>query len=339
MENRDSGESGGESVSCGAVDKSKDGARQHHQPSSPMINITVTGNVFEGRAKQPATSADVQVSEEFNTREVNTGRTEPQTLDSRGLGPVGTLRQRRNPDHSSPSADVRGLGPGRPSVGLECPLQKESSAEPRTLGPRGVGPGTPSTLQERPSQKGNEVVSRSLSSKGLGLDRFRGALPRADQNRVGEQPRPLDPEGLAPRVPEAERRVGSVSDRLSGATSSARKPLDRFRRPWGMNQYEYLSSGGDDRRPFVYLTPHGLCLHSSTTCRPMQSSGFAIQRSLCHFCFESDELPCRRTTEGADRVVYLTRSGHYVHASSGCECLDMNEELMSRKLCKCCRWR
>ena len=270
---------------------------------------------------------------------MNTGRTESQTLDSRGLGPVGTLRQRRNHDHSLHPADPRGLGPGRPSVGLEYPGQKESNAEPRTLGPRGVGPGKPSALPERPLQKGDEAVSRSLSSKDLGPDRFRGVLPRADRKKDSEEARSLDPEGLAPSVPEVECRVGSVSDRLSGATSSARKPLDRFRRPWGMNQYEYLSSGGDDRRPFVYLTPHGLCLHSSTTCRPMQSSGFAIQRSLCCFCFESDELPCRRSAEGADRVVYLTRSGHYVHASGGCECLDMNEELMSRKLCKCCRWR
>ena len=61
LESRNSGESVGEGVGCGVVDMPKDRARQHHQPSSPVINITVTGGVFEGRAQQPATSADVQV--------------------------------------------------------------------------------------------------------------------------------------------------------------------------------------------------------------------------------------------------------------------------------------
>ena len=157
--------------------------------------------------------------------------------------------------------------------------------------------------------------------------------------------RTLRSEGMGSRMSAAERRVdpdntvGSTVDLFPAVTSSARGPVDRFRRPWGMKKKEYLSSGGDDPKPFVYLTQYGLCLHSSTTCRPMQSSGFAIQRSLCRFCFGSDELPTRRGADGADRVVYLTRSGHYVHMSDRCECLDANEELLSRKLCQCCRWR
>ena len=126
----------------------------------------------------------------------------------------------------------------------------------------------------------------------------------------------------------------------STVASSTRKPVDRFRRPWGMKKKEYLSSRGEDLKPFVYLTQNGLCLHSGTTCRPMQCAGMAIQRSLCRFCFKSQgELPSRRGADGADRVVYLTRSGHYVHASDQCECLDSGEELQSRKLCQCCSWK
>ena len=90
----------------------------------------------------------------------------------------------------------------------------------------------------------------------------------------------------------------------------------------------------------MYLTPNGGCLHSTCGCRPMQSAGAAIQRSLCRLCFREDGLPTRhRGQDRSDRVVYFTKSGQYVHDQRTCQALAKREEVDYRKLCRCCRWR
>ncbi|CAE7254294.1 RE1 [Symbiodinium microadriaticum] len=334
-----------EEVGCDAASTPAGASRQQLHTSSPVVNITVTGSVFEGRAQQPAEGVEVQVMSEPMVQELSTRRTGPQTLGSRGLVSAGTLRRRRESDSNLDTEGPRGLGPGRSPVVQEQHEPRGSVAEPKTLGPKGLGPGGSPVMQEQHEPRGSVAEPKPVGPKGLGPDRLRVTPQRAVQKDGNAELRTLSPEGGIHRMSTGERRVeiddrvGSTVDLFPGVTSSARKPLDRFRRPWGMKKKEYLSSGSDDLKPFVYLTQYGLCLHSSTTCRPMQSSGFAIQRSLCRVCFESDELPARRGADGADRVVYLTRSGHYVHASDRCECLDANEELLSRKLCQCCRWR
>lgn len=201
---------------------------------------------------------------------------------------------------------------------------------PDPLDVGGLVPGSPCPVKEYESSKTPDASTRTLSPKGLGPQGF----------QVGRQVE-LDarPSDLSSRPRNLEHKGRPVESVSCVMPSSAGMPLDRFRKPWGMKKKEYLSSSGEDPRPFVYLTQFGQCLHSGTTCSPMQSSGFAIQRSICRFCFGSHELPSRQDTSGNDRTVYLTRSGHYVHLSDRCECLDPNDELLTRKLCRCCRWK
>ena len=124
---------------------------------------------------------------------------------------------------------------------------------------------------------------------------------------------------------------------LPVSTEVERVPLDRFPRGWGVKQRVLLSCRDGAPEPFVFLTQHGDCLHSGTSCRPMQFAGIPIRRSLCRFCFERTGLPPRQEA-GKDKIVCMTRSGHYVHSSEACRCLDRSEEIIYRKLCKCCKW-
>ena len=376
----------GEQVGCDVGSTPASGTVQQPQVSSPVINITVTGSVFEEGKQDLTRSGTVRVAEELMAQEADAGCAESQSSSSRGLSSSSVLRRRVGPDSIADSVGPEGLGPirlrvtseavpamvrqgvrrvdevetrtlgpkglgsSRTCVVPESIMQKDSSAEAetRTLGPKGLGPSRPCVVRESTVQKSSsaETETRTLGPKGLGPIR-----PRAVQESTVHQgdstearTRTLDPRGLGPCKTQGEDldALGLGTSTTLGLTSElasvARKPLDRFRRPWGMKKKEFLSSGGEDPRPFVYLTQNGLCLHSGTTCQPMQCSGAAIQRSLCRFCFGSEGLPPRRGTDGADRVVYLTRSGHYVHTSDRCECLDVNEELLSRKFCRCCRW-
>ena len=360
------------------------------QHLSPVINITVTGGVFEERASK---GVDVQVTEVVSGQGPLPRTSEPQTSGVRGLDPGNTLRRRRGSDEGSGIPDSRSSGSNRPcaasqpvevesdnantrtlgnrgvdpcrSRDLQVPMagrQEEDSA--RTLGCSGLGPSRPRALQESVNEGPRSADTRTLGYSGLGPHRPRVLQEPASEVPSSADTRTLGPKGLVPCRTGGEQEVefglqvdgvaqrgfsassrGEVPD-MSAASAGAtvdnvvRRPVDRFPRPRGMKKKEYLSSRGEDIKPFVYFTQYGQCLHSGTMCRPMQCAGMAIQRSLCRFCFGvQGELPSRRGADGADRVVYLTRSGHYVHASDQCECLDPCEELQSRKLCQCCRWK
>ena len=104
---------------------------------SPVINITVTGGVFEERASK---GVDVQVTETVSGQGPLASTAGPQTPGSRGLGPGSTLRRRRGFDEGSGIPDSRGSGSDRPCAAHEPVRIESDNANARILGNRGVGP-------------------------------------------------------------------------------------------------------------------------------------------------------------------------------------------------------
>ena len=325
-------------------------ASQHLQPvqaPSPVINIHVTGSVFGERAEEQSKGLEVQVAAgSGDAVRLDADSARSQTLSVCGLGPGGTLRRRAGRDSNPDSTDPCGLDSGQDRSAVTS--RENPGTQP--LGPKVFGPSKSKSVPERSAPARGDVSARPLDVGGLVPGNSRPVREHESSKTQDVSTRTLSPKGLGPQGSQVGRRVeldartSDLSSRPAESTSyamasSAGMPLDRFRKPWGMKKKEYLSSSGEDPRPFVYLTQFGQCLHSGTTCSPMQSSGFAIQRSICRFCFGSHELPSRQDPSGNDRTVYLTRSGHYVHLSDWCECLDSSDELLTRKLCRCCRWK
>ena len=237
-----------------------------------------------------------------------------------------------------------GLGPGRQSSGKASEEALRATATSQTLGLYGLGLSrhAPANTPEEASVRTTATIPQTLGPCGLGPESRTPARSSKEVPRTvtaADSPT-LGPSGLGPTRPKASGVASSEAVGLQGVpgVEHAGWPVDRFRRPWGTKQKIILSCGGDALQPLVYLTQNGDCLHSGT-CRPMQCAGTPIQRSLCRFCFQAGQLPSLRV-EGsdADRCVYFTRSGHYVHSSRDCACLDPIEEILARKLCRCCRW-
>ena len=239
---------------------------------------------------------------------------EPSSLHS-GLGPEVTLGRRQPEPSSLPS----GLGP-EVTLGRRQP-------EPSSL-PSGLGPEV--TLGRRQP----ETTGRSDSASGSGVRRRKPDPEEDGVNRSSQFEAAAD----VRRGSGGACSGGSVVQGLAGGSRPVDAPLDRFPRPWGLKHSTLLSSRGGDVQPFVYLTQNGECLHSGTTCRAMQFASAPIQRSICGFCMKAGQLPSRRGLDGKDRVVCFTKSGHYIHSTTQCRCLDASEEVQFRKLCRCCRW-
>ena len=228
-------------------------------------------------------------------------------------------------------AENRAVGGSSSSDGVELrplPGGLDWTDRPEPLGPCGLGPSSAGATTDRPEP---------LGPCGLGP---------SSANTMTARPRALGPCGLVPSNPVGSEGVPGKGNEAGGLRTpvpqrvggQSRLPLDRFSRPRGTKQSVLLSSRGDDLAPFIFLTQNGACAHSSTSCRPMQFAGLPVQRSICRYCFPSGELPSRKNTDGTERIICFTRSGHYIHADQQCRCLDSSEEVQFRKLCRCCRW-
>ena len=222
-------------------------------------------------------------------------------------------------DNRDPVVSPSGLGP-EVTLGRRQP-------EPSSL-PSGLGPEV--TLGRRQP----ETTGRSDSASGSGVRRRKPDPEEDGVNRSSQ----FEAADDVRRGSGGACSGGSVVQGLAGGSRPVDAPLDRFPRPWGLKHSTLLSSRGGDVQPFVYLTQNGECLHSGTTCRAMQLASAPIQRSICGFCMKAGQLPSRRGLDGKDRVVCFTKSGHYIHSTTQCRCLDASEEVQFRKLCRCCRW-
>ena len=316
--------------------QASEGSERNAVSLSPVVNITVTGSPAVDRTS--SVEIDVAGDEGLRRRGQRTEEVEP-NVRQRDEGSFDVVFD------SLASNNMAGAGRGK---GERRP-QSRIAAGPRTLSPCGLDPGR--RIPGRASEEAPRAtaVTRTLEPCGLGLRRPEPArMPEeASVTTTTTNPRTLGkhrgrrrPCGLGPSRAKTSGAVPSETGSLQGVPRvvHARWPVDRFRRPWGTKQKIILSCGADAIQPLVYLTQNGDGLHSGI-CRPMQCAGTPIQRSLCRLCFQAGQLPSRKV-EGsdADRCVYFTRSGHYVHRSSDGVCLDSLEETIVRKLCRCCRW-
>ena len=214
-----------------------------------------------------------------------------------------------------PVGPPRVLGQDRKPLG---PAENSNPVEPSGLGPVG-------TLRHRriSGRPRSAEASASASSGSNCLD------PEVVQSSVTK--------GMGITVGQQEAEVVQVP--VANSAPRFTVPVDKVRRPRGVKRDIILSCRPAVRSPVVFLTQNGSCLHSGCDCRPMQCSGLAIQRYLCPHCLDPDYWPTRRDPlSGQDRVVWLTKSGHAVHASATCPALAQDEEHLMRKLCRCCRW-
>ena len=299
-------------------------------------------------------------------------------IDPKGLAPSKTRVQISDTAESSGIAsnprpiDPKGLVPGSTSVQINEDAESSGVASiPRPVGPKGlVTSSTRVQVKNAAVSSGVASTPRPIDPSGLIQSRTRVQVGQdAESSRTATEPQPVDPRGLdlwgtlGPREgsldgANAMRSGAEVSTSVApsavhdGSVGIQRGlistglpdrpeglPLDRFKRPLGMKQKIVMSCRGEDLTPFVYLTQNGGCLHSSTTCSAMLNASQPIQRSLCRYCFRlpGSTLPSRSDANG-DRVVCFTRSGRYVHAQEACGCLDNGDEILYRKLCRCCRW-
>ena len=355
--------------------QSGEGSEKPAASLSSVVNITVTGSPTVDRSGR--VEVDVTGGEGLRRRGQLTEGAEPTVgwcseesmVSSSTLhNTVGRGKGERG-SQSRVAAESRtlshcGLDPGRQSSGKVSEETLGATATSRNIGPCGLGPSRPEPARtsDEASVRSRATNPHTLGPCGLGSEsraKARGS-EEAPRTTTAASSRPLSPFGLGPSRAKASEAVSTEGDKKqvescnfggSAAASSepvrsrgvssvepARWSVDRVRRPVGVKQKIILSCGVNALQPLVYLTQNGECLHSGI-CRPMQCAGTPIQRSLCRFCFQAGQLPSRRV-EGrdADRCVYFTRSGHYVHSSSDCVCIDPLEEVLSRKLCRCCRW-
>ena len=143
-------------------------------------------------------------------------------------------------------------------------------------------------------------------------------------------------EGSAFRDQRGAELVGDVGNTVR---LSERIPEDKMRRPWNLKKHIIMSSQVQGQRTVVYVTQNGECVHSATNCRAMQYATAPIARNLCPFCIEGERLPARRAqNDGEDPVSVFTKSGQCIHMSRRCQAIARDEEVLARRLCRCCRW-
>lgn len=282
------------------------------------------------RAEEAVTGGGVTTPQPLGPRGLGLSVTrveDPDPLDPNGLGLKGT-RHRIRAEETVTGGGVTTPQPLGPSGLVSAVTRVE---DPRPVDP-GLGPAVTRVQYQGAGSASAAEVQAQNPSEVLGLHGSPGVL-RQRVNRSGTGGRPETASDALGVLRETPNLPGLSNLR-------ERVPLDRFRRPQGVKQKVILSCRGEDLAPFVYLTQHGGCLHSGTDCPPMRCSGQPIQRSLCRYCFDvqGSGLPSRRDASGNDRVVRFTKSGRYVHATETCRCLDQDEEMLHRKLCRCCRW-
>ena len=308
---------------------------------SPVVNVTI------GSERLSLTPPEDEVGKglrnrRFEVRAALAGESEA----SLGRGSL-SVQQPKSP------AEVRGLGP---SPGASSQKHSKYPVGPCELGPSSSSApsGKHSKTPVEPCEFGSSSGSASAGEHSKTPVGPCGLGPHPSSKSFAEQPkRPVELWGLGQDPPKAERPVSRLDARMRAdegligersfqtgfRDSGSGFPVDKFPRPRGTRQNIILSCKADAAPPLVYLTQNGGCVHSGCECQPMRCSGAPIVRSLCRFCLEPGVLPSRKVEgSSADRVLYFTKSGRYMHGSRECSCLDKDEELDFRKLCRCCRW-
>ena len=312
--------------------------QEGHSQFSPVVNITVHNQIsgFPGELKA---ALDAEAQENSSSSHSKIPFVPPKGLvpDPRRDTAQAEAQENSRSFHSKiPVGPPKGLVRGTESL--------RQFEDPRPVGPCGLDP--VGTLRQRRVAEGSRNSEASAAAqerpcsgdlpKGLDLPVNKGKgytdLQSGDERHFNVDP------GSTENARTREEGRNTSTER---AVPLPRLPVqvDKVRRPWGVKRDIILSCRPAVRFPVVFLTQNGNCLHSACDCRPMQCSGLAIQRYLCPHCLNPDALPSRKDpTSRDDRVVWLTKSGQAVHASAECPALARDEDPLTRKLCRCCRW-